>query len=215
MPAVSPDFVKRLLRKGYRDSEIRQVLRESGFTKTEIENAFDGLVHPVAQAMKTTPALPKKPAAARPQFSPPHITPQTIMHVSFAAELLLILVFALSLPALIPEGTATGGVVVTTTNCGNDIECFKSIAQACGKARVAQMLGTSLLEFTTHDCTLMKRVASFGTEEPAHVVSVLSGKTMECAYQRNALPKELLDGLAGGIESCQGTLKDALYQLAG
>lgn len=197
MSIITHDFVKRLLKKGYSEEAIRQVLRESGFSKKEIKNAFE------IKKPKTKSQV-KKPQSHH------HIP--AITKVSFAAELVLILAVATSLPALMPQETVTGSAV-TTLDCGYDLDCFRNAAMNCGKARVLQQqLGGNVLEFTANNCVLTKRITYFGSDEPSEAITRLTGKTMQCVFEKGHLRSSLLDGL-NDLESCEGELKDALYAL--
>jgi hypothetical protein len=218
MPVVSQEFIKRLLKKGYSEAAIRDVLKDSGFSRREIEDALAAPQKKTAEAPQARPALPR---IQLPKLSLPSISDKQVMHVAFVAELALILMFAFALPALVPEGAFTGffasesPVLPATVDCKYDLDCFKAAAEACGSVVVFQNLQDTVLSFEAENCVLTKSIASFGPSEPPQVIELLSGKTMACRFAPGFLPSSLLSGLATGASQCSGPLKDALYQLAG
>lgn len=96
-------------------------------------------------------------------------------------------------------------------NC-SDIECFFEAANECKDARIQIKAEGSTLEFTSKDCMLTKEIVDFSEDEPEVIVNLFKGKTMSCSYEKNFLDREWLS-LLGGIENCQGELKELIYEV--
>ena len=96
-------------------------------------------------------------------------------------------------------------------SCGNEA-CFQDAANACAPATLRLSTTTNAVySYETKNCGMTKRIESFGSE-PQAIQDLLQGKEMTCTFEKNAFDPALLT-LAGGIEHCNGSLKDAIVEL--
>lgn len=101
-----------------------------------------------------------------------------------------------------------------SADCSYDKECFYNQANQCEESSVLEEIGSSILEYRSYsDCTITKQFRTFGKEEPEAVTRFFRGKQMVCKYPQGRLRKDIVGSLVGGIESCTGLLKDAVYEL--
>ena len=96
-------------------------------------------------------------------------------------------------------------------SCADDT-CFTDAANACAPATLRlSTTSNAIYAFESKSCTVTKRIESFGNE-PRAVQDLFASKDMTCAYEKNAFDPALLT-LAGGLESCNGPLKEAIVEL--
>lgn len=178
------------LDKGVKSSAVMQALEEKGIDAGVIRDA-----------MRTLGARPAEP-----------ITPVRLPHLSktmvvvVACILVAILLTVLIIRVLPSTSEAS--------DCGLDKACFIKAASACEEARVDENIGDSTLTYrSTASCSIIKGFSSFGGSEPSEVVTYFQGKQMVCSYAQGEDVSKIVDGVTGGLDRCEGLLKDAIYDL--
>lgn len=102
---------------------------------------------------------------------------------------------------------------LTSSQGCEGIDCFVATANECGKATYYEMFSETEMEFSTADCVLTKKVSSFASTETEEVIELFSGKEMNCPYEKGNFPTEWMEGIASGMEDCQGELKETIYEV--
>jgi hypothetical protein len=96
-------------------------------------------------------------------------------------------------------------------NCNYDKECFIEQAIEGNKVSVKEDVAGSTLKYTLDGNVLTKEISKFSDEEPEEVIVLLKGKKIRCNFEE--FSEELIDGVFGGIEQCEGELLDIIYEL--
>lgn len=102
---------------------------------------------------------------------------------------------------------------LTSEDCGYDKQCFIEQANNCAKTSVKEDIAGSTILYYARECKLKKKIDEFAEDEAEEVEAFLRGRTMECMYEQGNFDEELINGLLGGIEQCDGELKEAIYEL--
>ena len=105
-------------------------------------------------------------------------------------------------------------LIPTSTKCGFDQFCFIEKAELCESVEMKDNIGDgTIAKYEAKDCILTKEIETFSQTEPIEVINFFQKKTMECRYEQNNFDASLIQGLSIGIESCQGSLADAINEL--
>ncbi len=97
--------------------------------------------------------------------------------------------------------------------CGYDKQCFINAANNCESTVLREDLeGSTILYRSTEDCAVIKEFEEFSGSEPAEIQLLFADKEMACTYEKNNLNEDFVS-LVGGIEYCDGELKDSIYEL--
>lgn len=99
-----------------------------------------------------------------------------------------------------------------TTTCESEA-CFIERANGCLPTTYRSELAGSTILYQVKDCTLYKSLNEFGPDEPEVVKEFFSNKEMRCPITQNAFDSIYLDGIVGGMDNCEGSLKNAILQL--
>jgi len=98
-------------------------------------------------------------------------------------------------------------------NC-DDSACFEQRANNC---EVVEMQGTigdgTIVKYEAQDCVLTKSISSFSETEPQEVIDFFGEKKMTCEYSKDNFDETWVQGLALGVDSCDGELKDSIIEL--
>jgi len=98
-------------------------------------------------------------------------------------------------------------------DCDNK-ECFLDKANACKSAKFTYNTGTLTYELITDpQCVLIKKVVGVADTEPEAVKTLLLNKEMQCEYEENNFDELYIISMLGGIQSCEGPLKSAFYEV--
>ena len=97
-------------------------------------------------------------------------------------------------------------------DCGYDKQCFIENAVKGNSVFVKEEVVGSTLEYSLSGNILTKRFIVFDPTEPKEVQDLLKGKEMICIF--DVFDETLIDGIFGGIEYCEGNLKDVVYELS-
>ena len=94
-----------------------------------------------------------------------------------------------------------------------DIACFTLRANDCLPTIYKSTEVGSEVTYKIQECVLTKELTKFSDAEPVTVRNFFTGKTMRCAYERNHFDRASAQNLLGGLERCDGSLKEAIVQL--
>jgi hypothetical protein len=104
-------------------------------------------------------------------------------------------------------------VIPFTEGCGFDRQCFLDKANNCEASILKEDLQGSIVRYeSSTDCKLTKRFERFSDTEPEEIEILFKQKDMTCTYSQGNLDPDLVS-LVGGIEFCEGNLKDSIYEL--
>ena len=101
-------------------------------------------------------------------------------------------------------------LLFSSTDCGQDIECFYSLASECKTAKVTTVVSTATLALSARSCTLTKTITALSSDEPKAIQDLILKKAMKCTYSQGAFDKGYITGISTNLEACKGELKDAL-----
>jgi hypothetical protein len=104
-------------------------------------------------------------------------------------------------------------IIPFAEGCGYDKSCFIDAANKCEETVVREDLdGSTILYRSTENCAIIKEFEDFSGSEPEEVQLLFEGKQMSCTYTMDNLNEDFVS-LVGGIEFCDGELKQAIYEL--
>jgi len=96
-------------------------------------------------------------------------------------------------------------------DCGTNTQCFNIIAQGCHEGTVIAQDGINFARYTVvQPCAIVKQYEKFSPDEDPLFVTAVSGTDMSCPYYIASYNPEWTTGIMGGIEGCNGMLKDIL-----
>lgn len=105
-------------------------------------------------------------------------------------------------------------VLPKSKDCGNDVECFTEVANNCESGVMWESIGDgTLVKYETSDCVLTKYFYQFSDSEPIEVTEFFGDKKMTCQFSKGGFDPYLATGLAFGVDSCEGELKEAIIEL--
>ena len=96
-------------------------------------------------------------------------------------------------------------------NCDYDKQCFIDNAIEGNRVFVKEDVAGSTLKYTTNGNILTKEFVKFSEDEPEEVIILLKNKKITCNF--DVFNEDLIDGIFGGIENCEGELIDTIYEL--
>lgn len=98
--------------------------------------------------------------------------------------------------------------------CDSD-ECFIEYASDCKPTFYSKIDAGIVFEFeSTKDCVMEKKLQGLPDSEPLIIRDLLLDKGMICTYSKEGFDERWTSTLLGGLENCNGELKDALYEIA-
>lgn len=185
------DYFKKYLKKGYRKEALTDYLVEKGFPADLVRESMRDAER---ESRVSVPIHEKF------TFRP---TKQTLTIFLAAA----VFVFALlAIFVIYPS--------VSAADCGFDKSCFAERADNCKASVVKEDLyGSTILYESSKDCVLTKTIEELDISEPFEVKLLFEGKEMECPYSKEQYNPDWSADLVGGIDNCEGELKEAIYNL--
>lgn len=182
------EYIKKYTKKGYSEDILRRALADSGYSDELIDSAF--IDSGIAKSSK-----PKKKVI--------NLSNRLILKEIFIVVCILVVIVSVVLILL-----------NTTADCGYDKVCFAEKANNCENSVVRDMIANgSIVRYTSKGCAVIKTIEKFSEEEPEEVVSFFEDKEMTCTYEQYNFDEALIENLVGGIDTCSGNLKDAIYEL--
>jgi len=95
-------------------------------------------------------------------------------------------------------------------DCSFDKKCFIENALEGKNVAVKEDIAGSTLEYKYKNNIITKEFVKFSKDEPEEVIVLLKNKKIRCETN---FKEELIDGVFGGIENCEGELLDIIYEL--
>ena len=110
------------------------------------------------------------------------------------------------------EATHVETPVAAVAACA-DKDCFLPLANDCndGNITVAEQYG--VVRYAVTSCTFTKTLVSVSAEESQDVKNLLEGRSLSCQYAKGGFDSRWTSSLVGGVEKCDGALKDALARM--
>lgn len=105
------------------------------------------------------------------------------------------------------------GVLAMPKDCGRDLSCFMEEANKCSNAKYLAEMDNAEVKFTTHGCKLEKEIVNVDRDEPKDVRDMFTGMSMICRYDKGEFSTQYTDRIAGGVDTCSGSLADAVEVL--
>jgi hypothetical protein len=97
---------------------------------------------------------------------------------------------------------------------GQDAAAFIAAANNCRDMNMTVTGGVGTFTYTsTPGCTFIKTLVRLNASETAGMKTMLEGKNMTCSYTKGNFDPRLVTSLIGGMEYCNGELKDNLAKL--
>lgn len=95
-----------------------------------------------------------------------------------------------------------------------DKACFIAAANDCRDMNVTITEDIGTFAYTSsQDCTFTKTLVRLNNSEMQEMKTLLEGKNMMCIYTKGKFDQRLVSTLIGGMENCDGDLKDDLGNL--
>lgn len=97
---------------------------------------------------------------------------------------------------------------------GQDTAAFIAAANDCRDMNMTVTGGVGTFSYTsTSGCVFIKTLVRLNASEMAGMKTMLEGKNMTCSYTKGNFDPRLVTSLVGGMEYCNGELKDNLAKL--
>ena len=201
LPREKEDLIKRYieigLQRGYSRDQVKKKFMSHGYSGDLFEEIYAKYFAPKTPLQKAQPVQKVQKKKSR-----------WGIVITMVVVLLLLIVGAYVALQYVPSWS------LTTKKCTTN-ECFVTAAQQCEPLQYKHTIeGTIFFDEITRDCVFHKRVFAFGPE-PDAVKELLANKTLMCSYQKGAFDPNWIDSLTIGLEKCQGSLKDAFFELLG
>ncbi|WP_321506035.1 hypothetical protein [uncultured Methanoregula sp.] len=115
-----------------------------------------------------------------------------------------------------PNKTGPAPAVQAPSQAGScqDKTCFITAANDCSPLEITVQDDTGTFRYSSSQkCVFTRTLVSLKARESPGVRTMLEGKNMTCIYTRGKFDPQLVTTLTGGMEYCQGELKDNLGRL--
>lgn len=97
---------------------------------------------------------------------------------------------------------------------GQDTAAFIAAANDCRDMSMTVTGGVGTFTYeSTSGCTFIKTLLRLNASEKQGMKTMLEGKNMTCDYTKGNFDSRLVTSLVGGMEYCNGELKDNLAKL--
>lgn len=190
-------YIKKYYKVGFNKDSLSKTLIDSGYDKKivaqELANFEENYKKTFSERFKTWENKFKTRL-----FSKPHHFSK--LYAILGVVFIIIVAFVLVL------------FLFQEKNCNYDKQCFIESALKGDSVSVKEEIIGSTLEYEFDGTTLIKRFVSFDSTEPQEVQDLLKGKKMTCTF--DTFDETIIDGIFGGIEYCEGELKDVVYELS-
>lgn len=200
---MNPDIIKTMQeyvdsakKKKLSNKEIKERLKDAGFTDEEIKEAFDPNFKP-AQGNQPEEKPEKKleerlEDKKQKKFFNYHKLRTPLLIVS-SAIVLFLLIFA----------------VINISSCGE--ECFVKKVNDCKEGTFTSNIDSIEMQIDVYDdCSYTKTLVGLAATEPQEIKDLFLGKSMICYYDKGNFPEETLSTLTNDLGKCEGELKDNL-----
>ncbi len=224
-------YVQKYLDKGYTTSYLKQFLLDQGYDKDLVEKTYSEL------GLKLEPELQERFREIEKKLVATGLESYTnyfskipkLGHVAIAVVVVLVIMTMLYPADESGNGSQADDLLKTFSvkDCKQDKNCFIAEARKCNDAVYSQDLEGSVIEFSSGeftaeeataaedngDCIITKRFKTFSAEEPQEIKYLFEDLEMTCSYKKESFNQSVVNDLVAGIETCDGLLKDAIYEL--
>ena len=125
----------------------------------------------------------------------------------------MVIVIAITAIALIAYFILPKGLLPSPLESCADKTCFIQKAESCAPAKFLQDEKGTLVQYTTKQCVLTKKIIKVSSQESAHIREAVAGKSMTCSYQQGYFNANWINTMTIDIQHCEGQLKDAIQSL--
>ncbi|MBW3014235.1 hypothetical protein KY335_03260 [Candidatus Woesearchaeota archaeon] len=222
-------YVRDLHKSGYTNDEIKASLKRNGASPALISAAMRTAksgksIRPRLPTLKPKKIPKKKPAKKKPLFKKKKKiikevkkkkaakfkviqpkTKKTFKKRKLKPFILFMIIFLIIIAAV--------GVLAMPKNCGQDLACFVEKANKCDGAKYFANIDNAEVKFTTHGCSIEKKIIEVSRDEPKDVRNIFTGMAMVCKYERGQFSTQYTDGISGGIDTCSGELANVIDKL--
>lgn len=137
--------------------------------------------------------------------------PSVLWHPDFSKSR-IILIIAIIIVVFASAYIIGNGLI--ENDCSNEL-CFTKDANDCKETIYVHNDKDMVFEFiTSNDCKVSKKLIALPEKEPQEIKDLLVGKEMVCNYEKDNFNQDLIKTLLGGLENCEGDLKETFYELA-
>tara|TARA_Y100000310_G_C20247783_1_gene607644 strand:+ start:15 stop:614 length:600 start_codon:yes stop_codon:yes gene_type:complete len=181
-------YIKKYTKKGYPKNSLTDVLSKFGYSKSTIKECFKEVK---VEKPKLLDKLKEKEEIFLDLFTKWYT-------FAFLTVLFLIIIITFAIFSL-------------SNNCEYDKDCFIQNALESKSTKVYEEVAGSILEYSFKEGRVVKEFVDFSEDEPEEVVVLLKNKKVVCEFDE--FTPELVDGLFGGVEYCEGELLNIIYEL--
>ena len=114
--------------------------------------------------------------------------------------------------ALVLAGCARPPPLPEVPKCDTK-ECFIAAANDCNDIGLTLDEDFGVIEYTSKECMLTKKVISLDPSETKEMKELVEGKWMTCKYEKGEFDRNWLDSLILGMQKCEGKLKETLVDI--
>ncbi|MBI2136407.1 hypothetical protein HYU06_05010 [Candidatus Woesearchaeota archaeon] len=224
-------YIQKYLNDGYTPSYLKKFLLDQGYDKDLVEKTYSEL------GLKLEPELQERFREIEKKLIAAGLESYTNYfgkmpkwgHAAIAAVVVLVIVTMLYPADESGNGSQADDLSRTFSvkDCRQDKNCFIAEARKCNGAVYSQDLEGSVIEFSSGEftaeeaaaavdngnCILTKRFKSFSAAEPKEIKDLFEDLEMTCSYRKESFNQSVVNDLVAGIETCDGLLKDAIYEL--
>ncbi|MBT4541188.1 hypothetical protein HOC35_06780 [Candidatus Woesearchaeota archaeon] len=99
------------------------------------------------------------------------------------------------------------------TECDNE-QCFFEMANQCKSVTYKIDEAGTVYNFeSSKDCVFTKTITKVSDTEPQDIIDLFEGKALTCEYTKESFETKWVTTLLGGLDECNGALKEAFYEL--
>jgi hypothetical protein len=197
-------YIKSSVDKGTPIPEIKDKLKGFGYSNGDV----DGLVSEVIDKktlQKSSKEEKKEPIAPALTRSP---------DVSFGFNYKKLALAVGGVAAFIILVFAGFFLLAGPENCGGDKDCFITNAQSCNPSILELDDGGTITTYEVNEaCVMVRTMTKLAESEPQEVKLLFENRSMVCTYSRGQFDVNLVNTITRGLENCDGSLKDSIYEL--
>ena len=211
-------YIQKYLDKNYTPTYLKKFLLDQGYDNELIERAYFEI------GLKTETELVEKLEKLKINYLLNYLRNLPTWAYYIVAIIAVLSILALLYPAEDISNNQLDSQTFAVKDCSQDKNCFIAEAKKCNDAVYQQPLEGSIVEFSSskiketkesesNNCVIKKRFKSFAESEPKEIKDLFKDLEMTCSYKKESFDAALANDLIAGIETCDGLLKDAIYEL--
>ncbi|MBT3408736.1 hypothetical protein HN415_08730 [Candidatus Woesearchaeota archaeon] len=202
-------YVHIQIKKGMNIDEIKQLLQKWGYPKKLIDETLNvALKDHFDISKQVSKNEPFKNLKSNQNISTNFFN--SILHKKIF-YIILVLIILLSFILLFFFNNSV-------ENC-SDLDCFLEKANKCEKSSYIYdnneiIFEVSSNKFGDNTCQLTKKVIGLPSLEPSIIKEAILNKELKCIYNMDEFNQKWINTLLGGLNDCEGELKNSLYEIA-